>query len=152
MTPTPNPTAEPLKSWEVNSNAWEAFADEEHMTNGIQAAYEAGLRAHGLLSEGAPSEEQIERAAEAMIDASPDVTRETVSDEEFAWYLQDARAALTASGAAPQEPQALDPEKVKAWLQREFGSVLAHDPHNPDRFWGGSADALCVAYTEGKLT
>lgn len=53
---TPNPTAERLKSWEVNSDAWDAFSGEEHLTNGIQAAYEAGLRAHGLLSEGAPSE------------------------------------------------------------------------------------------------
>lgn len=47
---------------------------------------------------------------------------------------------------------ALDPEKVRAWLQREFGSFLAHDPSNPDRFWGGSSRSLCKAAKRGDLS
>lgn len=94
MTPTPSPTAEPLKSWEVNSNAWEAFEAEEHMTNGIQAAYEAGLRAHGLLSEGAPGEKQIARMRRML---RPFGLGDACTD-------RDLRQALTAAGVAPREP------------------------------------------------
>lgn len=46
----------------------------------------------------------------------------------------------------------LDRDKVQHWLAREFGSFLAHDPHNPERFWGGSARALCDAAERGELT
>mgnify|MGYP001761196903 CR=1 FL=1 len=33
-----------LKSWEVTDAAWSAFDAEEYMTNGIQAAYNVGIR------------------------------------------------------------------------------------------------------------
>ena len=36
-----------------------------------------------------------------------------------------------------------------ALLSREFGSFLAHSPHNHERFWGQSADAV-LALLPGK--
>ena len=33
-------------------------------------------------------------------------------------------------------------DEIKKVLQREFGSFLAHNPANPARFWGQSADAV----------
>ena len=33
-------------------------------------------------------------------------------------------------------------EEIKRVLQLEFGSFLAHNPANPARFWGQSADAV----------
>ena len=36
-----------------------------------------------------------------------------------------------------------------ALLNREFGSFLAHSPHNPERFWGHPADAV-LALLPGK--
>lgn len=119
----PNPTAEPLKSWEVNNNAWEAFAAEEHMTNGIQAAYEAGLRAHGLLSEGAPSEEQIARVRRML---KPFGLGDACTD-------RDLRQALAAAGVAPQEPSASDRDtwlcgkcEREKMLGRDDGQIAEH--------------------------
>ena len=37
-------------------------------------------------------------------------------------------------------------EDLIATLKREFGSVLAHDPYNPARFWGLSADAVLALF------
>lgn len=34
-----------MKSWEVATEAWDAFNAEEFMSNGIQAVYDAGVRA-----------------------------------------------------------------------------------------------------------
>lgn len=155
MTPTPNPTAEQVFEVAMQLAAMTLGQTVSGRLRKSDLAHYL-LRnvplARGLLSEGAPSEEQVERAAQALF------AREQYGEwDDFHKITQDryrdtARAALTAAGVAPQKPQALAPEKVKAWLQREFGSVLAHDPHNPERFWGGSARAFCVAYTEGKLT
>lgn len=91
------------------------------------------------------------------------LAQNVVGAQEFVWISRGfpvAPQGATGVGELPEHPTetpesgnvGLDREKVRAWLQREFGSVLAHDPHNPERFWGGSADALCVALTEGKLT
>ena len=33
-----------------------------------------------------------------------------------------------------------------ATLDREFGPFLAHSPHNPNRFWGLSADAVLALF------
>lgn len=40
-------------------------------------------------------------------------------------------------------------EEMIALLRRQFGSFLAHSPHNPERFWGLSADAV-LALLPGK--
>lgn len=114
MTPTPNPTAEPLKSWEVNNEAWEAFSAEEHLTNGIQAAYEAGLRAQNRLSEGAPSEAQVEAAAEAihnLMQGDPSF-KDSGRKREMRIY---ARAALVAAQGAARPVNGFDTtaERVK---------------------------------------
>lgn len=250
MTTTPNPTAEQAIAealqdmWPDSTLFGDPWSPESHEVVSIASK----LRTHGLLSEGAPSEEQVERAARALFE-DPNVPAEYTWEEMVAEdpsradiWRDDARRVLTAAGVARREKSALarlnellglniwaevpsfradlridfdeygnilaagvapqeealsnaeileriaereleaagapapqgatavgdtavlpaetpesgnvrlDREKVRAWLQREFGSVLAHDPHNPERFWGGSADALCVAYTEGKLT
>lgn len=180
MTTTPNPTAERLRELVANLIPLDLIHDRERPSQ-PQDAFEAAdriiaaLRAHGLLSEGAPSDEQIARASLAVVN----LRRKRIGVPHLdsldnhplsATFREDMRAALAAALAAPQGATAvgdtavlptetpesgnvrLDREKVRAWLQREFGSFLAHDPHNPDRFWGWSADALCVAYTEGKLT
>lgn len=65
--------------------------------------------------------------------------------------IGDMQAVMADLLAALAAQPVLDPERVKTWLQREFGSVLAHDPHNPERFWGGSARALCEAAKRGEL-
>lgn len=122
MTTTPNPTAEQIVA--------EAMVDAGAPLMGpqVEEAVVAALRAHGLLSEGtlsipaenvseqaiglhsegAPSEEQIERACVAYESTNAfGPERET-----------RMRAALTAAGVAPQEPPSLDPEKG-AELKRE---------------------------------
>ena len=126
------------------------------------------LRTHGLLSEGAPSEQQVERAARAFFREyhGEDIWPEIRDDGELdtrSRALAATRAALTAAGVAPQEPSqtetksgnnfvSLAPEKVAevlhaedsggvatgAWVNKPYSRVLAH--------------ALCEAYTEGKLT
>ena len=57
----------------------------------------AALRANGLLSEGAPSEQQVERAANAM-------QNESGGFFSLESWRHLARVALTAAGVAPQEP------------------------------------------------
>ena len=70
-------------------------------------------------------------------------------------HIQDAKAALTAAGVAPQEPSqtetksgnnfvSLDPEKVAAIIW----DLVDVSPERQDLL----ARALCEAYTEGKLT
>ena len=70
-------------------------------------------------------------------------------------HMQDAKAALTAAGVAPQEPNqnetksgnnfvSLDPEKVAAIIW----DLVDVSPERQDLL----ARALCEAYTEGKLT
>ena len=127
---TPNPTAEPLKSWEVNNNAWEAFAAEEHMTNGIQAAYEAGLRAHGLLSEGAPSEERVEAATWALIDWDTDVVDRGVRDEHYRERRAEVEriAPILAAGVAPQGRSVQEYESKIADLVYENAELKKHLP------------------------
>ena len=56
--PTPNPTAEQVVRQALDDRDWYMHSEEE--------AVVAALRAHGLLSESAPSEEQIERAQKQL--------------------------------------------------------------------------------------
>lgn len=127
MTPTPNPTAEQIVADAITAY----WADEERSgpNRGPLAhdfacgeAATAALRAAGLLSGGAPSEEQIERAARALFEdphMSADYTwAEMVEDDPTRaeiWRI-DARRALTAAGVAPQarvNGVATSPEPVK---------------------------------------
>ena len=43
-------------------------------------------------------------------------------------------------------PSATRDEVARA-LEGEFGCFLARDPHRPDAFWGGAADALLARFT-----
>ena len=157
-----------------------------------------------LLSEGAPSEQQVERAAKAMqnesggffsleswrhlarvaLTAAGVAPQEPLGDLVFRAaaaiaetqarrqnlppeviqgvtreHIQDAKAALTAAGVAPQEPNqnetksgnnfvSLDPEKVAEVLDGVLVGCSAR------MYITGKAlsAALCEAYMEGKLT
>ena len=125
------------------------------------------LRANGLLSEGAPSEEHIERAARAFFRAhrGADIWPELRGDGELdtrSRALAATRDALTTAGVAPQEPNqnetksgnnfvSLDPEKVAEVLlanaKSRYGGLLFEE-----RAAARIARALCEAYTEGRLT
>jgi len=74
---------------------------------GDQAAHQAEmLRAAGLLVAGAPTEEQIERAAKGIFDIRDDQYDdrewEELDSADRELYICQARAALTAAGVAPQ--------------------------------------------------
>ena len=114
-----------------------------------------------------PSEEQIEKAARAFFREyhGEDIWPELRDDGELdtrSRALAATRAALTAAGVAPQEPNqnetksgnnfvSLDPEKVAAVLlanaKSRYGGLLFEE-----RAAARIAHALCEAYTEGKLT
>ena len=108
---TDNRTNEPTAE-QILVDEWIRQADRAKSMTGMDAIWFpdaeetlAVLRAHGLLSEGAPSEAQVEAAAKAMWDL-----RKLISDPEWdaleygvkLEYRKDARAALVAAqGAAP---------------------------------------------------
>ena len=62
--------------------------------------------------------------------------------------------ALTAAGVAPQEPQALDPEKVAETIKlaAPVWDLEYDDEYDYSEEAQRLARALCEAYTEGKLT
>lgn len=145
---TPNPTAEQV--------VFDVLAGLKRGM-GVQQICDA-LRAHGLLSEGAPSEEQIVAALNASVDWGP----QTVAR---------MRAALTAAGVAPQgsdkdlstSPEhvknegdslhvalpALDPEKVAEWLGSDEPRKSRDETYG--QYDRRRARALCEADAEGKL-
>ena len=140
----------------------------------------AVLRANGLLSEGTPSEAQIERAARAFFREyhGEDIWPELRDDGELdtrSRALAATRAALTAAGVAPQEPNqsetksgnnfvSLDAEEAAEVLMKHEFNALGQcmcGYATPDYGKGYRlrieekrhfARALCEAYTEGKLT
>lgn len=137
-------------------NRIDLYADE------MPKAVVSALRARNLLSEGAPSEEQIERALDAL--------------SRFNQWTDNPRgamrAALTAAGVAPQGSKqnetksgqdfvSLDPKKVaEVLLDLMRAEAMLFD--NGTEEWIAESDpveclpplasAFCEAYTEGKLT
>lgn len=111
MTPTPNPTAERLRELVANLIPLDLIHDRDRLGQ-PQDAFEAAdriidaLRARNLLSEGAPSEEQIERGARAFYAAAWLDKDAGLNDDRTAPEMvkDGVRAALTAAGVAPQEP------------------------------------------------
>lgn len=108
MTTTPNPTAEQIvaEAFEGTLITHRRELDEAQRADVGRIAISA-LRAHGLLSEGAPSEEQIERAALAAANVRrsryglPPLP--TLGDDSPSQFVrQEALAALTAAGVASQ--------------------------------------------------
>lgn len=184
---------------------WELYPDDvmDHNRRANCHLFLERLRAHGLLSEGAPSEEQVERAAETFYEdpagltswarlnaAEPDIAEryrvamgralaaagrhphpqpslsnseilQRIASQEVIDDAADEQDDLRLHMLASQEPLALDPEKVLRLLgehapsldistRRYRGECLCgvrvsdHELHQ--------SDALCEAYTEGRLT
>ena len=111
---TDNRTNEPTAE-QILVDEWIRQADRAKSMTGMDAIWFpdaeetlAALGAHGLLSEGAPSEEQIERAARAFFREyhGEDIWPEIWDDGELdtrSRALAATRAALTAAaGVAPQ--------------------------------------------------
>ena len=118
MNDTPNQTAERVIA-EAMVNAGAPL-----MHSRVEESVAAALRANGLLSEGAPSEQQVELAAEALARREPmrSATEwENLHEFERSGFRESARAALVAAGVAPQAESA-DHEKL---IARLTGSVNA---------------------------
>lgn len=98
MTPTPNPTAEQIIR-EVLRHAVVASGETLGQWTG---AVVSELRAHNLLSDGTPSEAQVEAAAKALR-ADEGFMAEVHSALEVSWSEYIAKLVLVAAqGAAPQ--------------------------------------------------
>ena len=127
---TVNRTNEPTAE-QILVDEWIRQADRAKSMTGMDAIWFpdaeetlAVLRAHGLLSEGAPSEQQVELAAEALARREPmrSATEwENLHEFERSGFRESARAALVAAGVAPQAESA-DHEKL---IARLTGSVNA---------------------------
>ena len=88
------------------------------------------LRANGLLSEGAPSEEQIEQAATAIRNTQVGgASYRPVEMSVTSAHREQARAALTAAGVAPQEPLQRPGEYDDDFIDR--GARALHETQNP---------------------
>lgn len=165
---TDNRTNEPTAE-QILVDEWIRQADSAKSMTGMDAIWFpdaeetlAVLRANGLLSEGTPSEAQVERAARALFEdphMSADYTwAELVEDDPTRaeiWRIDARRTLTAAAGVAPQEPSqtetksgnnfaSLDPEKVAAIIW----DLVDVSPERQDLL----ARALCEAHTEGKLT
>lgn len=167
---TDNRTNEPTPE-QILVDEWIRQADRAKSMTGIDAIWFpdaeetlAILRANGLLFEGTPSEAQVEAAAKALASREPmrsATAWENLHEFERKHHRDDSRAALTAAGVAPQEPNqnetksgnnfvSLDPEKM-AEVMLDAETALEDLPGS----YGiakGLARALCEAYKEGKLT
>lgn len=187
MNDTPNQTAEQI--------LWELYPDDvmDHNRRANCHLFLEQLRAHGLLSEGAPTEAQIERAARAIradyVQRYPEEPPVYHAGAGQPVWRHMARAALVAAqGAAsqeviddaadeqddlrlhmlaPQEPSqnetksgnnfvSLDPEKVADVLNDHdymySTSACKCLWTGPGSHQAHQSEALCEAYTEGKLT
>ena len=60
--------------------------------------------------------------------------------------LHDPSAPVVPAMSDAAVPSATRDEVARA-LEGEFGCFLARDPHRPDAFWGGAADALLARFT-----
>ena len=126
MTTTPNPTAE-----QIIEEVLHPFPERVWLSHRIVAR----LRAAGLLG-GDPTEEQIERAHDAGMNAVDwDMVREGVDDPAEAASIA-VRIALAAAGVAPQElsahvnPLATSGERVRN--PAESSHVARPEPESTD--------------------
>jgi len=109
------------------------------------------LRAHGLLSEGAPSEEQIERAKKVLADEGFLPTNVHGKEHYEGYWSLVVKDALTAAGVAPQEPKC---EHGIALIDLcQFADQVANDesdPQEPSDAWVDRQLAAEVAAKSGK--
>ena len=80
---------------------------------------------------------------EALADALGNTFSPSVMDDLTQRVHANVAAALPLLTAAPSATR----EEVARALEGEFGCFLARDPHRPDAFWGGAADALLARFT-----
>ena len=133
-----------LKSWEVTDSAWIAFNAEEHMTNGIQGAYNAGMkdgRAISALSAAARPMQTIMdgengnclQAAVSMITGRPLVEVPNFSTFRSNWF-----------------------EAIMLWAESAGFEVIPVNPHHwgePVLAFGQSLRGLrhCVVWLDGGM-
>ncbi len=141
----------------------QAKSDAQEIYQAALAATRAALTAAGVAPQE-PLGDLVFRAAAAI--AETQARRQNLPPEVIQGvtreHIQDAKAALTAAGVAPQVPNqnetksgnnfvSLDPEKVAEVLlanaKSRYGGLLFEE-----RAAARIAHALCEAYTEGKLT
>ena len=152
-----------LTAEQILVDEWIRQADRAKSMTGMDAIWFpdaeetlAGLRAHGLLSEGAPTEAQIERAAVAM-------QAESSGFFSMEAWRHLARVALTAAGVAPQVPNqnetksgsnfvSLAPEKVAEVIEQMRDRARKERDVTKESLGQFISRALCEAYKEGKLT
>ena len=126
---TVNRTNEPTAE-QILVDEWIRQADRAKSMTGMDAIWFpdaeetlAVLRTHGLLSEGAPSEEQIERAARAIradyVQRYPEEPPVYHAGAGQPVWRHMARAALTAAGVAPQEPSGVTNANGHSWMTWE---------------------------------
>ncbi len=158
MTPTPNPTAEQAIAealqdmWPDSTLFGDPWSPESHEVVSIASK----LRTHGLLSEGAPSEEQIERAARALFE-DPNVPAEYTWEEMVAEdpsradiWRDDARRVLTAAGVAPQEPSDDNLARASAWsdYRSEYGVHGAQSHRDFCAGWDAARGVLDIGRSQ----
>ena len=180
---TDNRTNEPTAE-QILVDEWIRQADRAKSMTGMDAIWFpdaeetlAVLRANGLLSEGAPSEEQIERAARAIradyVQRYPEEPPVYHAGAGQPVWRHMARAALVAAGDAPQAPSRLPDFFAPKPMSNSYvpAQVLPSSGVDEDAranlihstsvaHFGGLdprvapiiARALCEAYMEGKLT
>ena len=96
--------------------------------------------------------EAVEEAAKSIMSEYEDglPSWRDLDSQGQTWYRGIAKGALEAAlpHILAQVEARVKParEDLIATLKREFGSVLAHDPYNPARFWGLSADAVLALF------
>lgn len=125
MTPTPNPTAEQIVA-EAMVNAGAPL-----MHSRIEEAVCGALRAHGLLSEGAPSEESRDLLALAKHLHSRYGRNQPVEWDAMPGHLQNGwlieAENIPSAGVAPQEPS--EAEKKLEEIRRYAEDRAAHCGH-----------------------
>ena len=57
------------------------------------------------------------------------------------WAAGRAETTTTTT-TTTEEAAGIDRAEVRRVLENEFWPFLAHDPHDPDRFWGLAVDAV----------
>lgn len=104
------------------------------------------------------ADDVIEQAAIALAEADgqsrhdvvwdfDDEGRKTVSEPAWVYYVPSGQALADAGLLARPLPTR---DEIAEVLKREFWPFLAHDPANPARFWGQSADAVLALLKETK--
>ena len=178
MTTTPNPSEEQIEKAATGIALyilgkhrddliayWDIRPDlKRHDIDQFKPQARAALVAAGVAPQE-PLGDLVFRAAAAI--AETQARRQNLPPEVIQGvtreHIQDAKAALTAAGVAPQEPNqtetksgnnfvSLDPEKVAEVIEQMRDRARKERDVTKESLGQFIARALCEAYTEGKLT